>query len=58
MAARRRSRDVDDERITVHLPDQLPVLNERASRILLGILVRLTEVEALDAPMEGDGYDG
>lgn len=45
----------DDYGITVHLPAELPVLNKCASRILLAILVRLTEVEALDAPMEGDG---
>lgn len=57
MPARHSRGNVDDDRITVYLPEQLPVLNERASRILLGILVRLTEVEAPDGPMEGDGYD-
>jgi hypothetical protein len=49
--------DVDDGRIEVRLPEELPVLNKRASRILLAILVRLTEVEVPDGPMEGDGRD-
>lgn len=49
--------NVDEDHITVHLPGELPVLNKRASRILLAILVRLTEVEELDASMEGDGRD-
>lgn len=51
------SRRNDDAHITVRLPEELPVLNRRASRILLAILVRLTEVEAPDEPMEGDGRD-
>lgn len=51
------SNQIDGHDITVLLPDDLPVLNERASRILLPILVRLTHVEAPDGPMEGDGRD-
>lgn len=57
VVAGQRSNQTDDHDITVHLPDDLPVLNERASRILLAILVRLTRVEVLDGPMEGDGRD-
>ena len=51
------STDVGENDITFRFPDQLPTLNRRASQILLAILVRLTEVEALDGPMEGDGHD-
>lgn len=43
--------------ITFRFPEQLPTLNRRASQILLAILVRLTEVEATDGPVEGDGRD-
>ena len=49
--------DSVDDPIVVRLPDRLPPLNRRACRILLAILVRLTEVEAPDGPMEGDGRD-
>lgn len=49
--------DADSERVKVRLPAELPVLNRAASRILLAILVELTEVEALDRPLEGDGRD-
>jgi len=49
--------DAEDDHIIVRVPDHLPPLNRRASQILLAILVRLTEVEALDGPMEGDGRD-
>ncbi len=51
------SGDADRERVTVRLPAELPVLNRTASRILLAILVELTEVEVLDGPMEGGGRD-
>lgn len=44
-------------RVTVRLPDELPVLTATASRILLAILVELTEVEVLDGPPEGGDRD-
>lgn len=47
--------DEDRECVVVRVPDGLPVLNRSASRILLAILVELTEVP--DGPMEGDGCD-
>jgi hypothetical protein len=47
----------DERRVTVRLPDELPALNREASRILLAILVELTEVEALDGPMGGRDRD-
>lgn len=34
-------------------PTELPVLTREVSRILLEVLIRVTEVEALDAPREG-----
>lgn len=43
----------DDEVIVVRVPDELPTLTRRASRILLAILVELTEVEVLHGPQEG-----
>lgn len=49
--------NADERRVTVRLPDGPPVLNRRASRILLAILVDLTEVEVPDGPMEGDRRD-
>ena len=42
------------EKITVRVPDELPVLSKRAARILL---VELTEVEALDRPQERGSDD-
>lgn len=45
--------DAEEERVTVRLPAELPVLTRSASRILLAILVELTEVEVLDGPTEG-----
>jgi hypothetical protein len=51
------SRNEDEERVTVRLPAELPVLNRAASRILLAILVELTEIEVLDGPVEGGGRD-
>ena len=46
--------DLDTDCITVRVPAELPVLTTRASCILLGILVELTEVEILDKPLERD----
>ena len=43
----------DEERVTVRLPAELPVLTTEASRILLGILVELTKIEVPDGPREG-----
>lgn len=50
--------DHDPDAITVRLPAELPVLTRQTARILLGILVELTEVEVLDSRAEGDrdGY--
>jgi hypothetical protein len=42
-----------DDKIVVHLPDELPVLNREASQVLLAILIELTTVEVLDGPSEG-----
>lgn len=47
-------RERDGERITVHVPSELPALNESTSRLLLGILVELTKTEVLDDPPERD----
>lgn len=46
-----------DHAITVHVPDHPPRLNPRASRLLLAILVKLTNVEALEPPPEGGSDD-
>jgi hypothetical protein len=46
-----------DGEITVRFPTERPVLNRGAARVLLGILVQLTNVEALDEPAEGVGRD-
>lgn len=43
--------------VTVHLPDELPPLTPVTSRVLLAILVELTEVEVLGGP-PGGGGDG
>ena len=40
----------DDGNISVQVPVELPPLTQQASRILLAILVELTEVEVLDEP--------
>jgi hypothetical protein len=50
-------RDAENEHVTVRLPDELPVLGRSASRILLAILVELTDVEDPDGLVEGDGRD-
>jgi hypothetical protein len=47
------SHNADEQPITVRVPVGPPVLNREASRILLAILVELTEVKVLDGPMEG-----
>jgi hypothetical protein len=49
--------DKAEEKITVRVPDELPVLSKRAARILLDILVELTEVEVLDGPQERGSDD-
>lgn len=46
--------DRDPEAITVRVPDDLPVLTLETSRILLAILIELTEVEAPEGP-PGEG---
>jgi hypothetical protein len=46
-------RDAEREQVTVRLPAELPVLNRQVSRILLAILVELTDVPDPDGPMEG-----
>lgn len=51
------SGNADEERVTVRLPAELPTLSRDASRILLAILVELTEVEALDGPQGGGDRD-
>lgn len=43
--------------LTVRLPDELPVLTPNVSRILLEILVDLTEVEPLDWPTDKEPHD-
>lgn len=45
--------EAEGDPIRVNLPEGIPVLTPRASRILLDILIRLTTVETLDAPPEG-----
>lgn len=47
----------DEDRVTVHLPDELPVLTAEVSRILLGILVELTEIEVPDGPPRKESHD-
>jgi hypothetical protein len=49
--------DAGEREVTVRLPDELPVLNRAASRILLEILVELTEVQVLDGPGEETDRD-
>lgn len=40
----------DKDEITVRLPAELPVLTPEVSRILLDILIELTETEVQDGP--------
>jgi hypothetical protein len=42
----------NEDEVTVRVPDELPVLNRRASRVLLEILVELTTIPVLDGPVE------
>lgn len=49
--------DPGKDGITVHIPAELPVLTMSVSRILLAILVELTEVEILGGPPEGTRND-
>lgn len=44
--------DESSEGIAVRFPANLPILNREASRILLTMLVELTEIEVLDGPPE------
>ncbi len=44
----------DKGELAVRLPHELPVLTPTASRILLDILVELTDLEAPDGPPEED----
>ncbi|QFU89501.1 hypothetical protein [Amycolatopsis sp. YIM 10] len=46
------------QHVRVILPDEMPVLTVAAARVLLAILVELTEVPVLDAPSEGVSDDG
>jgi hypothetical protein len=43
--------------VTVRVPAELPTLTPRVARVLLGILVELTEVPVLDRPEEGVSDD-
>jgi hypothetical protein len=43
--------------VAVRLPGELPTLTPRVARVLLGILVELTEVPVLDRPEEGVSDD-
>lgn len=49
--------DHGSQGVTVHLPDELPVLSRSSYRILLDILIELTEVKVLDGPAEGGRDD-
>lgn len=51
------SHDPEKDELTVRLPDELPVLTPSVSRILLDILVELTEVEPLDGPTDKEPHD-
>ncbi len=42
----------DEEPLTVRVPAELPMLSRSVSRILLAVLVELTEVPILDGPLE------
>jgi len=43
--------------VTVRVPVELPTLTPRVARLLLGILVELTELPVLDRPEEGVSDD-
>lgn len=40
--------------VAIHVPTKLPTLTKPVSRILLAILVELTEIEILDGPAGRD----
>jgi hypothetical protein len=42
--------DYDSEPVTVYVPDELPVITPEVSRILLDILIELTETEVPEGP--------
>ncbi|MEU7475831.1 hypothetical protein AB0A63_07585 [Lentzea sp. NPDC042327] len=46
--------DRQGKRVTVHVPDEPPVLTRQVSRILLEMLIEKTEIEVLDAPRGGE----
>jgi hypothetical protein len=46
------TRAVEIGSLVVHYPAELPVLSPHAARLLLGILVELTDVPVLDRPGE------
>ncbi|MFI6025088.1 hypothetical protein [Amycolatopsis magusensis] len=48
----------DGQPVRVILPVEMPVLTVAAARVLLAILVELTEVPVLDVPGEGVSDDG
>jgi hypothetical protein len=47
----------DSDEIIVRVPDELPVLTREVSRILLAVLLELTEGEAPREPREGVSDD-
>lgn len=51
------SADRNEEGPTVHLPDELPVLTPPVSRILLAVLVELTEVQPPEELPEEGSHD-
>jgi hypothetical protein len=46
-----------DEPLVVRVPDEVPVLNRAASRILLHMLIERTTVPVLDEPAARGRYD-
>lgn len=46
-----------DGELKFNPPSELPVMTREVSRILLDMLIRLTEVEAPDGPREGRADD-
>ena len=56
LVGRRAGMSAGDD-VTVRLPEEPPVLTTATSRILLAILVELTEVEVLDRPPGGGDRD-
>lgn len=49
--------DAKDGELSFNPPSELPVLTKEVSRILLDMLIRLTEVEALDGSRGGRADD-